>query len=563
MIIYYDAAFILSVLLAFVYILLWHKHFDVHITLMYLLVPVSNFGYLLMAHAQTREEALNGLLLTYVGGCYLVLFVVFIVFSLCDIRLNRFLRAAMFALSTAMFAFVLTIGSSEIFYKGVTFERVNGVGVLHKEYGVMHGVFLGVVVLYLLLSVGAIVYSYFKKNQVSRKTIYLLSLPVIGAVFSYFIGRNIFVVDPTPAIYIFALAVYIVIVDRMCLYNVADTAVESLVQTGETGLISFDFRYNYLGSNGAAKAALPALNELKVDGQISDNELMKTVILPRLTAFGADQSQNRFEYETGEKIYSVQVNYLYDGKRKRGYQLYLTDDTQNRRYIRLLNDFNSELQTEVARKTAHIVEMHDNLILSMATMVESRDNSTGGHIRRTSEGVRLLIEEMQSDGAPGLTEEFCRNIVKVAPMHDLGKIAVDDAVLRKPGRFTPEEFEKMKAHAAKGAQIVHGILKDTDDREFARIAENVAHYHHERFDGSGYPEGLKGNDIPQEARIMAVADVYDALVSKRVYKERMSFEQAEEIILSGMGGQFDPALERWFRAAKPKLEAYYSSLDQV
>ena len=146
-------------------------------------------------------------------------------------------------------------------------------------------------------------------------------------------------------------------------------------------------------------------------------------------------------------------------------------------------------------------------------------------------------------------------------MHDLGKIAVDDAILRKPGRFTPEEYEKMKTHAAEGARIVHEILKGTSDFEFHILAENVAHYHHERWDGSGYPDGLKGTEIPFEARIMAVADVYDALVSKRVYKEKMSFKDADAIIMEGMGKHFDLRLKPIYAAARPKLEKYYSSID--
>ena len=119
----------------------------------------------------------------------------------------------------------------------------------------------------------------------------------------------------------------------------------------------------------------------------------------------------------------------------------------------------------------------------------------------------------------------------------------------------------MKTHAAEGARIVHEILKETDDDAFHQLAENVAHYHHERWDGSGYPDGLKGEAIPLEARIMAVADVYDALVSKRVYKEKMTFEKADAIIREGMGSQFDPTLEPVYLAARPKLEAYYSSLE--
>ncbi len=220
--------------------------------------------------------------------------------------------------------------------------------------------------------------------------------------------------------------------------------------------------------------------------------------------------------------------------------------------------YNDDLRREVIEKTREIVALHDQLVIGMATMVESRDNSTGGHIKRTSAGVRILIDAIRADGSLELPEGFCEKIVKAAPMHDLGKIAVDDAILRKPGRFTPEEYEEMKKHASEGAKIVHEILIDTNDDEFRAIAENVAHYHHERFDGSGYPDRLKGDEIPLEARIMAIADVYDALVSSRVYKESYSFEKADGIILEGMGTQFDPGLRKYYEAARPGLEAYYS-----
>ena len=314
---------------------------------------------------------------------------------------------------------------------------------------------------------------------------------------------------------------------------------------------------------------IPQFNELTVDKPLASNDFMRDTALPWLKAFTADQTQSEFHFERGDRIYQIDVQYLYSGKRKRGYQFFITDDTEDQNYIKLLNSFNTELQLEVDKKTAHIMEMHDNLVLSMAVMVESRDNSTGGHIRRTSEGVRILVAQMRSSAAEGtaadglaevLTDSFCRNVAKAAPMHDLGKIAVDDAILCKPGRFTPEEFEKMKAHSAEGARIVHEILKGTDDDEFRRIAENVAHYHHERWDGSGYPEGLSGEAIPLEARIMAIADVYDALVSKRVYKEAMPFDKADAIIMEGMGSQFDKSLEPYYVATRPLLEQYY--LDQ-
>jgi HD-GYP domain-containing protein (c-di-GMP phosphodiesterase class II) len=244
---------------------------------------------------------------------------------------------------------------------------------------------------------------------------------------------------------------------------------------------------------------------------------------------------------------------------KERFERFLNEDSVEK-LAEIRAKFNDELKKEVEEKTNHIEALNDSFILGMATMVESRDNSTGGHIRRTSDVVRILTDTIRSGEALQISDDFCKNLVKAAQMHDLGKISVDDDILRKPGRFTPEEFDKMKVHAAEGARVVHEILKDTDDTDFRVIAENVAHYHHERMDGSGYPEGLKGEEIPLEARIMAIADVYDALVSKRVYKDSYSFDRADQIILEGMGTQFDPGLKVYYETARPKLEEYYSNV---
>ena len=203
------------------------------------------------------------------------------------------------------------------------------------------------------------------------------------------------------------------------------------------------------------------------------------------------------------------------------------------------------------------VALQDKLVLGMATMVEGRDNSTGGHIKRTSDVVRFIVEEMVKDPALDLNTSFYQSLIKSAPMHDLGKITINDVILRKPGKFTPEEYQIMKTHSAQGAVILAQILKDVTDKNFEAIAINVAHYHHERWDGKGYPQGLKGEEIPLEARIMSIADVYDALVSKRVYKDEFSFDNAYHIIIENMGKQFDPGLEKYFARAIEKIENYY------
>ena len=198
--------------------------------------------------------------------------------------------------------------------------------------------------------------------------------------------------------------------------------------------------------------------------------------------------------------------------------------------------------------------------MGMATMVESRDNSTGGHILRTSDCMKIFAEELIKHPELSVcTPEFCRLLIKAAPMHDLGKIAIDDSILRKPGIFTDEERNIMKRHAAEGAVIVGKVLSQINDENFKIIAKNVAHYHHEKWDGTGYPEQLSGTAIPLEARIMALADVFDALVSKRCYKEAKSFDEAFEIIRNDLGHHFDPVIGEIFITCRPKLEEYYSS----
>lgn len=559
---YYDLTLMAALLLALVYVGMWHKHFDVRITLVFVFVPVINLGYCLLNRAQGQEAALMANVLTYISGCYLLPVIMFTVFSLCHIRLPRWLSVGLLAINTGVFICLLFNGESGLIYKSVIFRHVGDSVIFTKVYGPVHIVYYVMIFACFLASIGAMLYSYIHKKQVSRKLIYLLFLPVALSMVSFFGGRQLVKgVELVPASFTVALVVYLVIMHRICLYDITDTAIDTLVQTGDTGFISIDFDQNYLGSNGTAKAILPELNDLTVDRPVANAPVMEQTVLAWLRAFINNEADNTALYERNNRIYQVQTGYLYDGRQKRGYQLFITDDTPDRQYINLLANFNDELKREVDAKTAHIVAMHDNLILSMATMVESRDNSTGGHIRRTSEGVRMLTAEIQADGAFDLSDAFCQNLIKAAPMHDLGKIAVDDAVLRKPGRFTPEEFEKMKAHAAEGARIVHEVLKSTDDPDFQRIAENVAHYHHERWDGSGYPEGLAGEAIPIEARIMAIADVYDALVSKRVYKESMPFDQAHAIIMEGMGRHFDARLEPYYLRARPRLEAYYAAMN--
>ncbi len=572
MVAYYEILFGLSVLLTLIYIFIWHKHFDTHISLIFAFIPVANLGYAMLAHARTLDAAIASAKITYIGGCFLALFITQSIFGLCHIKMKSWMNVVLMSLSLMSFSFALTMGSRPWFYKTVSFEIDKGMGRLTKTYGFAHTLTYVVITFFIVISFIAMVYSLVKKKDVSSKTIILLMFPATVSFISYFMNKALPEgMDAMPLSYVFAQLIYLIIVRRLCLYDVTDLAVDSLVNKGETGFMSFDFDNNYLGSNEPARKIFPEIASLRVDSYAGRNLQIKNTFLKWLEDFKKDESKDRIYYEADDKIYLVTINYLYDGKHRVGYQFFITDDTDSRKYMKLLANYNDQLSAEVNEKTESIIQMHNRLILGMATMVESRDNSTGGHIRRTSDVVRILIDEIKNDssdkkrmlklfGLKGLTEEFCENVIQAAPMHDLGKIAVDDAILRKPGKFTDEEYEKMKSHAAEGARIIDSILDGTGNESFHKVARNVAHYHHERWDGSGYPEKLKGEEIPVEARIMAIADVYDALVSKRVYKDKFSFEDADRIMMESFGKHFDKRLEQYYVAARPRLEEYYRSL---
>lgn len=223
-----------------------------------------------------------------------------------------------------------------------------------------------------------------------------------------------------------------------------------------------------------------------------------------------------------------------------------------------LSEMKNGLEAMLKERMQHIRHIQEMMVLGLATMVESRDNSTGGHIKRTSDVVKIFSQRLLG-AVPDLSADFLDMVTRAAPMHDLGKIAVDDVILRKQGRFTDEEYAAMKKHSAEGARIVEQILNGVEEEAFVKIAVNIAHYHHEKWNGSGYPTGISGEDIPLEARIMALADVFDALVSKRCYKEAYSYDRAFDIIESSLGSHFDPELGRVFMTCRPELEKLYNN----
>ena len=216
---------------------------------------------------------------------------------------------------------------------------------------------------------------------------------------------------------------------------------------------------------------------------------------------------------------------------------------------------NMKYANDLQIKTETISQMQNALIMVLADMVESRDENTGDHVRKTAAYTRIIMEKMKELGyyTDQLTPQFMYDVEHSAPLHDIGKIAVSDVILNKPGRLTDEEFAIMKTHTTAGSMIIEQAIETVPDSWYLKEAKNLAEFHHEKWNGKGYPHGLSGEDIPLSARIMAVADVFDALVSERCYKKAFSFEKAMEIIKNDAGSHFDPKV----------ADAFLQSADQV
>ena len=218
---------------------------------------------------------------------------------------------------------------------------------------------------------------------------------------------------------------------------------------------------------------------------------------------------------------------------------------------------NMDYLDDIQSKNATISEMQNALIIVLADLVESRDHSTGDHIKSTAEYVELIIDAMLELNIyrNQLTPKFISDVYQSAPLHDIGKISVSDVILNKPGKLTDEEFTIMKRHSQAGAEIIDRVISTlpNSDGGYLHEARNLALYHHEKWDGSGYPYGIKGEEIPLSARIMAVADVFDALVSTRSYKKPFTFEKAIEIIEESSGSHFDPLIVKAFLSSKDKI----------
>lgn len=553
--------------------LFWLKIFDVknsvsqYITI--LIIVVSNLGFYFISISSTLEEAIVAQKMTYLCGCFLPVFYFFLVLEICHIEIHRFLNVILLTIQCVIYGFSCTIGKNELFYTSVSFSIKNGTGVLTREYGPLHIFYPISMYFYMGAAIVVTIFTLIKKKSINRRGVISMVTLCGVAIATYVLERALhFSYDFSPVANVILMIGALIPVYKSNLYTVYEKKDIINEQLGQKGFLTFDKKRSYQNSNAFMENVFPELGNYRIGQKIEGCSKELQALVDQIDTFENRQKDEAADKHHHNKLTAFWLNgKYYDGLIhevtnafgiRKGYTIELSDDTANRMAIELKEQYNEELSKEVEEKTKRIREIQQKTILGMAQMVESRDLSTGGHIKRTSDVVGIFAKKLLKTDL-GLDEHFLKLVIRSAPMHDLGKIGVDDAVLRKQGRFTDEEYSIMKKHSEIGYHMVKEILSGVEEPDFVGVAENVAHYHHEKVNGAGYPHGLKGEEIPIEARIMALADVFDALVSKRCYKDAFSYDKAFEIIEKDAGTHFDEKLAKVFISCRAELESYYNA----
>jgi len=561
----YMVTFLVSILMLVLLLVVAQNQNITYYLLTFVMITISTMGYYSLSNAQSMETALMGHRLIYLGGVFVPTFILFSIMKLCRMEIPKWLICGLLSLCTIVLFLAFSVGYSDCYYKNVSLGHVKGMTYLIKEYGPMHRLFVIMLFGTLFFNIAIIVHAFFtKKNVPYRVTFYILLIEVVTI--SCYVLKRILAdgMDWTALAYAVDEVLFLILIRRIGKYEIMENVANLLDEETTHGYIAFDAKGCYVSCNDMAKEYLPEIENQRVDEPLNQEWVPSLYARFGKNLGSAQVKEEKCLIELNGRVLECTLKILHPGKSEKidGYVIEVMDDTQNQKYLRLLNHYNDDLEKEVRRKTEFVNKLQERMVLGMADMIENRDTNTGGHVKRTSDVVRIFAKKLlENKEQNGFTHTFISNVIKAAPMHDLGKIAVDDRILRKPGKFTPEEFEEMKKHSEKGAEIVTQILNGVEDEDFVRVATNVAHYHHEKWNGEGYPCRLSGIGIPPEARIMALADVFDALVSKRCYKDKMDYDRAFGIIEESLGSHFDPEIGRLFLQCRPQLETYYDGIE--
>ena len=500
-------------------------------------VLINAVGYLFEITATTLEAAVMATKVSYVGKIYIPPLALFFVFDYCRIKVSKGFVGLLTAVHTAVLVMVMTYEHHELFYKNIAFTQEGTFPHLVNDYGVIYIAYMMLVLCYAVVMLGVCLHRYLRTEKEERNKVAYLSmivlLPVLGLVL-YLSGATMGY-DATAISYVWSGIILLVSIFKHDFFDTVNLAKNYVAENLADGLVVLGTQGQFVYANALALRLFPQLNEKEYTAAVE--EISKYCVKGK-------------RMHMDSSVYKVTERDIFQNRTLRGKMYYLQDVTDSYNYT-------AKLESEVRDKALELFQSHHSLIASLANMVEARDGVTGLHIKHTSEYVEIIARALQKvpKYQAVMSNSYVSVLSEAAPLHDIGKISMEDAILRKEGSLTTEELKSIHSHPALGARIIDGVLAEVRGSDYLVTAREMAYCHHEKWDGSGYPQGLKGEEIPLSARIMALADVYDALRSERSYKEAYSKEKARQIMLEESGKQFDPELVDVFLANLEEIEA--------
>ena len=541
-----------------------YENIDIYYWTLVILIPVVVLGYWLKTRVTTVEGAKLCFCFIYIDSTVLLTAVIFNIMRFMGIAVKSWIKLVAYIVGFGHLFIIWLCFDNDLYYKNVTLIDT-GLGTATKMVNgplkIVHWIYL---ILVLGIIIALMIMAIVRKGTYSRRTLTLYSL-LTGVGILVYIIESILDVDFSnlPALYVTADILIALNYDHAHTHDIACLISEQQKYHGTKGYVAFDLDRNFLSCNSKIYDFVPELKKQIVDENLPPDSELRSIFYSLIDDYRRDfKNVKKFDHDGRLCQCEIsEVSIRKDGK-VQGYLFDIDDVTEEEKFLQVMKDYNTTLNKEVDIKTESIKNIQEKVVLGLANMVENRDNNTGGHVKRTSDLIKIVVNEAKRQGVYSISEQYAEDIVRAAPMHDIGKITIENSILCKPGDLTKEEFNIMKTHSVKSGEFVNLILKGVEEKHFVDVAYNVARYHHERWDGRGYPEGLVGEMIPLEARLMAIADVYDALVSQRYYKKALKYEEAAKIMIEGMGSQFDPNMLSVFLGCRHELEEYYKDIQE-
>ncbi len=541
-----------------------YENIDIYYWTLVIMVPIVVLGYWLKTRVTTVEGARLCFCFIYIDSTVLLTAVIFNIMRFMGIAVKSWIKLVAYIVGFGHLFIIWLCFDNDLYYKNMTLIDT-GLGTATKMVNgplkIVHWIYL---ILVLGIIIALMIMAIVRKGTYSRRTLTLYSL-LTGVGILVYIIESILDVDFSnlPALYVTADILIALNYDHAHTHDIACLISEQQKYHGTKGYVAFDLDRNFLSCNSKIYDFVPELKKQIVDENLPPDSELRSIFYSLIDDYRRD-IKNVKKFDHDGRICQCEISEFSirkDGK-VQGYLFDIDDVTEEEKFLQVMKDYNTTLNKEVKIKTESIKNIQEKVVLGLANMVENRDNNTGGHVKRTSDLIKIVVNEAKRQGVYSISEQYAEDIVRAAPMHDIGKITIENSILCKPGDLTKEEFNIMKTHSVKSGEFVNLILKGVEEKHFVDVAYNVARYHHERWDGRGYPEGLVGEMIPLEARLMAIADVYDALVSQRYYKKALKYEEAAKIMVEGMGSQFDPNMLSVFLGCRHELEEYYKDIQE-